>query len=64
MHLVMSQQCAIVAKKASGILGCIKNNAASMLTGDPPPSPLSWWGHIWSAVSRSGLLGLDKTGIS
>ena len=31
MHLVMSQQCAIVAKKASGILGCIKKSVDSRL---------------------------------
>jgi len=30
-RLAMSQQCALVAKKASGILGCIKKSAASRL---------------------------------
>jgi len=29
--LTMSQQCALVAEKASGILGCIKKSAASRL---------------------------------
>ena len=34
-RLVMSQQCALVAKKANGILGCVKK---SMVDRDDPPT--------------------------
>ena len=58
-RLVMSQQCAPVAKRASGILGCIKRSVA-VNGGDPPPL----FCLTWSTVSSSGLLGTKKKGIS
>ena len=39
-QLTMSHQCALVARKANGILGCIKRSAGQQVKGGSPPALL------------------------
>ena len=55
-RLAMSQQCALVAKKANGILGCIKNSTASRAREILPLYTALVRPYIWNFVPSSGPL--------
>ncbi|TRZ16719.1 hypothetical protein HGM15179_010368 [Zosterops borbonicus] len=58
--LSMSQQRVLVAKKANGILGCIKKSIASRSWEVILPLHSALARHIWSAVSSSGLFSTGE----
>jgi len=69
-RLPMSQHCALVAKKASGVLGCIKKNMASRVRevilplysdlGKPPSMSMSSSGLLSSRRRRESGRGPQK----
>jgi len=59
--LNMTQQCAVTAQKASGILGYITRRVSSRLRKGVLPLCSLWWDLTWSPVSSPGALSTGKT---
>lgn len=55
IQVTMSQQHGLVAKKASSLLGCIRESIAGRSREVIPPLYSARVRHIWSAVSHAGL---------
>ena len=62
-RLAMSQQCALVAKKANGILRCITKSVASRVREVILPLCSAPVRRLLDTVSSSGLPTSKKTGI-
>jgi len=58
--MALSQRCALAAKKANSILGCIRNNIARRWTAVVLPLCLELVRRIWSSGSSSGLPSTRK----
>lgn len=61
IRLNMSQECVLVTKKASGILGCLRMSDASGLRKVILALHSALCRHSWSSVFSSGVLGTRET---